>query len=543
MNYIDIKGLNYTYPDRSEPALEDIDLEIKKGDFILLLGKSGSGKSTLIKCMAGTIPNFYGGTISGEIILGSKEIEKITHSERAREITMVFQDPERQLVMNKVHREIAFGLENVGIPESQIKRKVWEALQFLNIVDLAYRDINTLSGGQKQKVAIASAVAYLPNCIILDEPTSQLDPASAEEIVNLVKKINEELGITVIIAEQRVGKWFEYADRIIVLNEGRVFHSGSRSDMYLSGNKNINGFMPSYLRLCKALGIKNVPKGIKEGKECLKNYKINRTSENSRDEIIKELIHIDNLTCKYEEVEAVKHLSFSVFEGDFFGILGSNGAGKSTLLKSIAGLVKYSGSIRLPEGEVKKLKLKELSRIVGYVSQNPNDYISKDTVFEELKFTLDNYGIYNEETVNQVMRDLNIYHLKDNNPRDISGGERQRVAIAAILVLKPRIILLDEPTRGLHGEAKKNLGELLAKLNRSGATVILITHDIEFASQFCNHFLLMFGGERVAEGDAKEVLGKGIYYTTTINKLLRNINEDIFTLEQALNGEIKNEEN
>jgi energy-coupling factor transport system ATP-binding protein len=345
------------------------------------------------------------------------------------------------------------------------------------------------------------------------------------------------------VAEQRVGKWFDYTDKIIMLEEGRLIYIGSRQEMYSTNNKYIASFLPSYLKLCKGFNIESMPGSIKESRECFINYKINLNIGNNEETEKKEIININNLNCIYEEVRAIKNLSCSIFEGDFLGILGSNGAGKSTLLKSMIGLVKYSGSIRLTDGEIKKLKLKELSRIIGYVSQNPNDYISKDTVFDELKFTLDNYGIYDEELICQTLRDLDIYHLKDSNPRDISGGERQRVAIASVLVLKPRIILLDEPTRGLHGEAKKKLGEMLGKLNKYGATVILVTHDIEFASQFCNRFLLMFGGEKVAEGDAKEVLGKGIYYTTTINKLLRNINEDIFTLDQALNGDTKYEKN
>ena len=541
MKYINIKNLSYKYPESSVFALKDINIEIDKGDLVLLLGNSGSGKSTLAKCISGTVPSFYGGTISGSVAFEGTDIEKIEHSHRANKITMVFQDPERQLVMDKVHREIAFGLENVGTSDTEFKRKIWETLQFLNIENLAYRDINTLSGGQKQKVAIASAVAYMPSCIILDEPTSQLDPAAAEEIINIVKKINEELGITVIVIEQRIGKWFDFADNILVLKDGKLAANGDKKAICENKDEYVLNFLPTYLKLCIKLGVKVVPNNLKECRKYLKNYKSNYRMNNKNEAKRNEIIKIKNLGCKYEKFEAIKNLNFNIHEGDFLGIIGANGAGKSTLLKSIIGLNKYSGSIRVFDEEVKKLKIKELARAIGYVSQNPNDYISKNSVYEELKFTLKNYNIQDETIIDETLKALDIYHLREANPRDTSGGERQRIAIASILVLKPKVLLLDEPTRGLHEEAKIKLGKTLLKLNKDGTTIVLVTHDMEFAAQFCNRFMLMFDGQKASEGDLKEVLGKGIYYTTTINKLVRDFNEDIFTLEQALHGEISYE--
>lgn len=197
MSYIEINNLNFTYPLEKHRSLKDINLSLEKNDFLLIAGRSGSGKSTLARAIVGTVPNFYGGTIGGEIKIDGELVNKMSHKERAKKITMVFQDPEKQLVMNKVHREIAFGLENIGADEGVIKRRVYEALQFSGILHLAERDVTSLSGGEKQKVAVASALVYMPRCIILDEPTSQLDPSSAEEMLNLVKKINQELGITV----------------------------------------------------------------------------------------------------------------------------------------------------------------------------------------------------------------------------------------------------------------------------------------------------------------------------------------------------------
>lgn len=538
MSYIDIENLYYKYPETNKYALENINLQIEQGDLMLVLGNSGSGKSTLAKCISRAVPNFYGGTVSGQVFLNGQNVDKISHNQRAREITMVFQDPERQLVMDKVHREIAFGLENVGTPENQFKRRIWESLQFLGICDLAYRDISTLSGGQKQKVALAAAVAYLPKCIILDEPTSQLDPAAAEETINLVKKMNEELGITVIVIEQRIGKWFDISDKIAVLKEGKVIYSGCKDSLYETMDSYVQGFMPAYLKLMSFLAVKKRPESFKDARRIVKNYKFHNSVVAEKNSSGVELVVIKNLVCRYDKCEAIKNFNFKIFEGDLVGIMGSNGAGKSTLLKAIMGLIKYSGTIMLKDkGEVKKLKLKEIAETIGYVSQNPNDYISKDTVYEELKFTLDNFGIEDDGIIDETLMALDIYNLKNINPRDTSGGERQRIAIASILVLRPKLLLLDEPTRGLHSEAKKKLGETLKRLRESGTTVVMITHDMEFSSQFCSRFLLMFDGEKAAEGNAEEVLGSSIYYTTTISKLLKDVNNNIFTLEQAVSGE------
>ncbi|ERI90149.1 ABC transporter, ATP-binding protein [Clostridiales bacterium oral taxon 876 str. F0540] len=539
MKYINIQDLNYKYPDSDSWTLQNVSLDIEKGDMLLVLGNSGSGKSTLAKCITGAVPNFYGGTLGGNILIRETNIKDMEHVRRAKEITMVFQDPERQLVMDKVHREIAFGLENIGIEENQFKRKIWEVLEFLNIEDLAYRDISTLSGGQKQKVAIASAVAYMPGCIILDEPTSQLDPSAAEEVINIVKKINEELGITVIIIEQKIGKWFDYADQIVVLREGKIVHCGDKKSIYESSEEYVSEFLPTYLKLFKAFKIEKYPNNLKEGRKILENY--HATNFEGSKKLLAEdnLIEIRNLECRYGKFQALKEFNLNIKEENFLGIIGSNGAGKSTLLKAIMGLVDYSGSIKVFDREVKKYKLKELTKIIGYVAQNPNDYISRDTVYEELKFTLGNYKIDDDKLIEETLKNLDILHLKNTNPRDTSGGERQRIAIASILVLKPKILLLDEPTRGLHGKARFKLGETLKRLNEEGTTIIMITHDIEFAAQFCNNFLLMFDGKKAAEGSKEEVLSNGIYYTTVINKLLRDVDNNIFTLDQALQGEIK----
>lgn len=555
MGCIEIKNLTYYYPkDKGEdnynniPALKDVNLSLNKGDILLVIGKSGSGKSTLGKAIVGSVPHFYGGSIKGSITVDGENLEELEHHRRAEAVTMVFQDPEKQLMMNKVHREIAFGLENIGAEEKTIKRRVWEAMQFTNVLPLAYRDINTLSGGEKQKVAITSALSYLPKCIILDEPLSQLDPLAAEEIVSLIKKINEELGITIIIIEQRINPWFQAVDKIAFMEQGKLNFFESKEKFCSACIGDAVKFLPDYVKLFKLAEREYIPKNFKEARSFIDELYNETSLINSKTPMENELksskfhkshdkdllINVDKLRSYYGERQAVKNISLKVNKGDFISIMGANGAGKSTFLKTLMGFQPYTGSIEIFGKEVKKTSIKELAGHLGYVSQNPNDYISKDTVFEELKFTMDNFQCFDEELLDSVLNDLDILSLKYKNPRDLSGGEKQRVAIASILVNTPEILILDEPTRGIDIHLKHRIGEMLKALQKSGVTIIVVTHDVEFSSLYSDKLILMFNGEVMCEGGASEVLSNGIYYTTCTHKLFRNKNKSIYTINQGV---------
>lgn len=529
MEFINIKNLNYYYPNEDIKALDDINLKIKKGELVLITGKSGSSKSTLGKAITGAIPNFYGGRIGGEILIDGKPLKDLKDGDRAKLITMVLQHPEKGFLMDKVHREIAFGLENIGYNEKGIKRRVFEALEFCNILDLAYRNIDTLSGGEKQKLSIAAALSYSPECIILDEPTSQLDPSAAEEIVNIIKKINQELFITVIVIEQRTNKWFIPADRIIFMDHGRISFDGSREEFFQSENHEYNEFLPSYLRLLKRLdfGYRDSLKGAKEALEGISPDKIEDKTYSGDT-----LISIKNLKSGYGNREVLNGINLQIKQGDFLGIIGSNGAGKTTILKSVLNLIPYKGSIKISGFEAAKMSLKDMGREIGYISQNPNDYIWKDTVYEEVKFTLSNYGMEDDTLINQTLKQLDIYKYRDKNPRDLSGGELQRLAMASVLVLKPRILMLDEVTRGIDPVLKREISELLKKINSNGTTIIMVTHDIENAALLCKSLALMINGEIVSYGSRDQVLKDGIYYSTDINKLFKN---NIYLEEEVKN--------
>lgn len=534
--YIAINNLTYKYPGNDKITLNNININVQRGDIVLVCGNSGSGKSTLGKCIAGSVPNFYGGTISGEIKINNKNIKDFMPKELAEKITMVFQDPERQLLMNKVHREIAFGLENIGIESEIIKRRVYESMEFCGIEQLSERDITSLSGGEKQKVAVASALAYMPECIILDEPTSQLDPNSAEEIINIISKINEELGVTIILIEQRMEKCFSIADKMLLINHGAISFYGDKDDLYESSEPYFFDFMPQYLKLSKILKFSKMPHSIRETRKKLNAFNISKNKSIEKKNIIEEpIIKISKLCFSYDgNTNVLNNVNININSGEFVEIMGPNGAGKSTLFKSFMGFTKYKGSIKLFGKEVSKYKKNDLIKKIGYISQNPNDYISKETVYDEIKFTLDNYGIKNYELIDTALNNLGIDNLKNKNPRDISGGEKQRVAIASILVMEPEIILLDEPTRGLDFKTKNLLGNTLKELNKKGSTIIMITHDIEFAAEFANKFILLFNGEAVQSGTKEEVFTGGTYYNTSMNKLFRNIDDGIFTIDDVL---------
>lgn len=533
MAYIEIKDLTYCYPLEKKMTLKDINLDIDRGDMLLIIGKSGSGKSTLGKALTGAVPDFYGGSIKGSIKINKQLLSDMKAYERAKEVTMVFQEPEKQLMMNKVHKEIAFGLENVGTNEKTIKRRVWEAMQFCNITSLAHRDIQNLSGGEKQRVAIAAALAYSPSCIILDEPISQLDPLNAEDVVNLVKKINEELGITIIVIEQRINKWFDFSNKIAFMEDGCIKEFQNKKDIinYFEAFD----FLPDYIKVFKELEF--FPDSFFSARKYIEKINLNKT-QNKKIKAInnEEIINIKKLNVFYDKTQVINNVSLNVKKGECIAIMGANGAGKSTLLKAIMGLIKYKGSIRVSEKEVSSTNIKDIAKIIGYVAQNPNDYLSKDTVYNELKFTLDNFKNKNTENIEKVLCELDLTKLQDKNPRDLSGGEKQRVAIASVLVNEPSVLILDEPTRGIDVYLKEKLKNILKDLNNKGITVILVTHDTEFAAGLCQRFILMFNQEVMCDGDIGTVMGESIYYTTFINKLFRLKDKSIFTLNDALNA-------
>ncbi|MBO8159871.1 ABC transporter ATP-binding protein [Thermosyntropha sp.] len=539
MAKIKISSLTYTYPEKEEPALKDIDLEIKEGEFVLLIGENGSGKSSLLRAIAGIIPDFYRGDYKGEVYIDNLKVRKMKPKEKAGKIGFLGQDPESQIFMTKVEKELVFGMENILLPLPVMRRRVAETAAFLNLGEYIHESVDKLSGGMKQRLALAAVMAMQPEVLLLDEPTSQLDPASAEEIFNILKRLNEENGITVVLAEQRLERCLHLADRIIVMDEGKISYISSDKNewgAWMAENKAF--LLPPLLKLFSRLPFEKIPFTVKEGRSLIADLPIKCV-------FLKEMgirgknacspvLEMDKVWFTYSGGrEVLKNISLKVFPGEFWAVFGENGAGKTTLLKNIAGLLKpQRGRICIKGENIQFMKASEIARKAGYLPQNPDDYLFLPTVEEEILFSLENTE-NKEEKTSQLIEKFNLEPYAAVNPRDLSMGERQKTALASILALNPDLLLLDEPTRGLDYLAKEDLGKCLKMLCRESKSILMVSHDIEFAAEYADKVLIMFEGEIAAAGSKYEIMNNALFYSPQINRLLSGRVDRVVTLEEG----------
>lgn len=540
-----VENLIYYYPDTERPAINGINLGIEEGEFVLVAGASGSGKSSLVRALAGLIPDFYGGRLGGRVYFQGRDLRNIDRRKLARQVGMVFQDPEKQLVMNGVEAEIAFGLENLGLPQKEMFRRVAEVISFLGLTELRQEFTASLSGGQKQKLALAAVLAMQPQVLILDEPTSQLDPVAAEDFLNLVKRLNEEMGFTIVLIEQRLERCFHLADRVVFMEGGRVAGDGNPEQAARWAVKNGGFPVPPVARLFSRLGFPSVPVTVKEGRRQLKtftggDYVARRPAPQKAPALPSAgqspLLEVKKLWFAYPKGgEALQDINLRVNSGEFVTILGENGAGKSTLLKNMVGLLQPGrGQVLIKGSDLNKSRGRQPDRQVSYLSQNPNDYLFQDTVEDELLFTLKNFGMKDDGIVDELLEELQLGRYRLVNPRDLSSGERQRAALASVLVTRPDLLVLDEPTRGLDYRLKAGLGSFLAGRAATGTGVVLVTHDVEFAAEYATRVILMFAGRIVSDGSRHETLGQSVFYSSQIGKLCRGIGDDILTFAEAV---------
>ncbi|NLJ76966.1 MAG: ABC transporter ATP-binding protein [Peptococcaceae bacterium] len=551
-----IENLTYYYPDTATAALENINLEIEAGEFILVVGGSGSGKSSLARALAGLIPDFYGGRIGGKIYFQGLDIRTLDRRKLSRQVGMVFQDPEKQIVQTQVEAEIAFGLENLGLANEEMLRRVAEVTCFMGLTPIRDSFTANLSGGQKQKLALAAVLAMQPHVLVLDEPTSQLDPAAAEEILNLVKRLNEEMGFTVIMIEQRLERCYHLADRVLLMAGGKITCDGSTRAVAGRTIAGDQSFLPPVARFFARLQSTPIPLTVKEGRKLLRT-RLNTIDGNGECYIAEtcaarvsaaccasppvtegggdSVARLKNLWFTYPDgAEVLKGVNLAVGEGEFVAILGENGAGKSTMLRQLAGLLQPDrGTVEILGQDVSKKGYREIRKQVAYLSQNPNDYLFQDTVEEELLFTLKNFHLSGTGIVDEILARFNLTRHRRTNPRDLSSGERQRVALASVLVTSPKLIILDEPTRGIDYRLKVELGLFLQQLAASGRTVILVTHDVEFAAEYAARTVMMFSGRVVSDGSKHDVLGKSVFYAPQLGKMCRGLCDGVLTLQEA----------
>lgn len=547
MAYIKVKDLSYYYPNAEKPSLDKINLEIPEGQLVLVAGGSGSGKSSLVRAIAGLIPEFYGGSYAGAVYLDHKEVRQLNRSTLAKTVGMVFQDPESQLVMSNVEQEIVFGMENLGLSNELMQRRLIEVSSALDLSQYLNSSIAQLSGGLKQKVALASVLCMQPEILILDEPTSQLDPVASEEIFSIVKRLNEENGMTIILVEHRLERCFSLADRILVMDQGQIIcDQVEPCNLAYWAVKNHSPFVPPLAKLFASVNYPEIPVTVKQGRALLKPcYDIEKpvkvTAQVKKKTGIREiarinpLLEVKNLWFAFQNgPEVLKNVNLCLEPGDFTVIMGGNGAGKTTLLKNLNGLLKPGrGTVKFLGRDIRNSTVEELATSMAYLVQNPNDYLFLPTVREEINFTLKNLHLSDKGIADELLVKLKIDAYKDVNPRDLSTGERQRVALASILAVRPQLLLLDEPTRGLDYELKSELGEILIKLQSEGTTILLVTHDVEFAAEYASNIVLMAEGSVIASGSKYDMLSNSAFYSPQVNKLFNQRADGIVTFKQA----------
>ncbi len=554
---IRIEGLTFYYSDTTHPALKNINLKVGEGEFILVAGPSGGGKSSLGRCLNGLIPHFYGGKIYGRVLVDGMNTLEHSTKELATKVGFVFQDPESQLVSLDVEREIAFGLENLGFPRDLIAKRVEESLDTLGIAHLRYRQLIELSGGEKQKVAIASVLALHPSILILDEPTSELDPKGAEEVLSIITRLNDELGLTVVLIEHRLDRVLQYADRLIVLNDGMVAIDGEVRDVMTNRYAELSRIgigVPPMIRLVQELRdrgvrIDRVPLSIKEGRAILRKafentMPIQDTSGGNGQEIASPLVEVKRLWYTYPSgLLALRNINLKIGESEFTTIMGRNASGKTTLAKHFNRLlVPTKGRIRVSGLDTREATVAELARKVGFVFQNPNDHLLADTVYDEIAFTLKNLGFSRGEIELRTAEMLERFHLneyKNHYPRSLSGGEKQRVALASVLATKPKVLILDEPTRGMDYRLKSELMRFLNEYRAEGNTVILVTHDVEIVAEYADRVILLSEGRVIVDGEKHQVLSQALLFSPQINRLAQSferygVSNQILTISEAL---------
>jgi energy-coupling factor transport system ATP-binding protein len=512
--------VRFAYPRQPEAALDGVDWDLKTGTLTLLAGPSGSGKSTLLRCLNGLVPHFTGGRFGGRVLVAGRDTRETPPRELAAQVGFVFQDPEAQFVTTRVDDEIAFGMEQLGVAPATMRRRVDEALALAGIGTLRSRDVSTLSGGERQKVAIAAALAPRPHILALDEPTSQLDPWSAEEVLAAVARLHQDLGLTVVLAEHRLSRVIALADRMRLLgNRGLAVADGRPASVLPQMDRDA---VPALAALGLARGWEPLPLSVEEAREWVAAER--RTgrlpAEPPLDPPVPAgppAIEASGLAVGYGGVPVLRGVEFAARPGELVALMGRNGSGKTTLLRALLGFqVPERGRVAVGGREVTRARPADRAETIGYVPQNPSSILFAEKLRDELAFTLRFHpnGHRPEETLSEV----GLTWAADRHPRDLSGGERERAALAAILVGNPSVLLLDEPTRGMDAASKLAMVEALRRRCRLGGTVVLATHDVELAAA-ATRVVMLDEGRVVADGDPRTVLPAVPAYATPISAL------------------------
>lgn len=532
MAVFEIRNLNFSYPECTEKVLDNLSLKIEKGDFLVICGKSGCGKSTLLRQLK-TVLALHGEK-SGEILFEEVLLEKVDQRTQSQKIGFVSQSPENQIVTDKVWHELAFGLESLGYKTAEIRVRVAEMAAFFGIEKWFYKNVTELSGGQKQLLNLASIMTMQPDVLILDEPTSQLDPISASDFLAVLKKINSELGTTIILTEHRLEEAFSLANRVAVMENGNIICDGNPKEvgklLKKSGNKMFLA-MPAPMRIWSAVDSDfECPLTVSEGRKWLAEYAKNNCQKQVPIKKVPEklseiAVKVSDVWFRYEKngTDIVRGLNLTVYKGEFIAIMGGNGAGKTTTLKLLSGLNKaYRGEIKINDK-------------ISVLPQNPQALFVKNTVREDLQEMLKDIPkeIRNNK-ISYVTALCQLENLLDRHPYDLSGGEQQRAGLAKVLLLDTDILLLDEPTKGFDAEFKQMFGGILNNLIERKITIIMVSHDIEFCAEYAQRCAMFFDGNIVTEGTPQDFFSGNSFYTTSANRMARGIISNAVTVDDVI---------
>ena len=550
MDHFEIKNLTFRHAGEKErESLKNVSLSVRRGEYVVFCGRSGSGKTTLVRHLKTVLTP--AGKRSGEILFGGVPLSEVSQRDQAAKIGYVMQNPDEQIVTDKVWHELAFGLESLGCDQRTMRLRVAEMACYFGIQDWFHRDVATLSGGQKQLLNLASIMAMQPEALILDEPTSQLDPIAASDFLNTVRKINLELGTTVIITEHRLEDILPYADRAVVLDAGEIIADGAPrevcAELYRKGNPMFSA-MPTPVRAFYGSGAAGeCPLTVREGRAWLTDAFANRPirvcepePEAPLGEEIDAAIIMKEVWFRYEKdsPDVLRGVNLAVPRGRLFAIVGGNGAGKSTALKAICGTCRaYRGKIQIDGKALNKYKIAELFRgRLAMLPQDPKSLFVKKTVREELEEMGDAAELDRIAALCQIQPFLN------SHPYDLSGGEQQRAALAKVLMTKPTILLLDEPTKGIDSFFKETFAGILAQLKAQGVTILMVSHDVEFCAKYADLVGMFFDGQVLTVDTPRRFFGQNSFYTSAANRMSRCVFKNAVSCEDVIELYRKNRE-
>jgi energy-coupling factor transport system ATP-binding protein len=515
---LEISGLRFRYPAAAVDALNGIDLVIEAGSFTTIAGPSGGGKSTLLRSMNGLVPHLSGGAFGGSVLVDGLDTRQYGPRVLSRSVGFVFQDPDAQGVASTVEEDIAFSLEQMGVAGPIMRKRVEEMLDLFGLAGLRKREIATLSGGERQRVALAGALALQPKALVLDEPTSQLDPWGADDLVHAATMLNDEIGTAIVIAEHRLDRLVRQTRQFVWIGDGCA---SQFPDIAGAAGLIPEVCLPMLVRVAEQMRVRPAPSTVREVRAALGDVLLPHPAESDRLSAGDELVSVKGLCVRREGAQVLSGVDFTARAGEIVALMGRNGSGKTTLIRTMFGFLRpHKGSVRVCEMDMTTAAPGELGKVAAYLPQQHKAVLINRSLRDEIGFTMRNRpgAVWPEQMVDA----FGLGGLLDLDTRDLSEGQRLRAALVAVLTGAPQVVFLDEPTRGLDGIQRAAMADVLRTLRATGTCVVLATHDVELIAMLADRVVLLGGGEVVAEGTPRDVLSGSLAYSTVVNRIFGN---------------------